>query len=114
MDLLLFCLGAIITSFLMELTNELRMFKDVADAGYKVNLNKMTELSKMQKEINPNAINNKYLALLIPIFNIMQAFKNAIQYNDVRPMILDSLNVTGVLEEMSEFEKQEYSKKPIK
>ena len=109
MELLLFWLGTSITSYFMELTNELRMFKDVADAGYKIDLKKMSEL---QKQLNPDASKITFLSMLIPIFNIMQVLKNTIQYNNIRPMILDSLNAIDVLEEMTEFEKQEYSKKP--
>lgn len=50
--------------------------------------------------------------MLIPIFNIMQVFQRAIQYNNSRTTILEQLNVMDALEEMSEIEKQEYLKKP--
>ena len=36
MEFLVFWLGTSIVSFGMEIANELRMFKDVADVGYKV------------------------------------------------------------------------------
>jgi len=109
MEFLLFWLGTSVTSFCMEMANELRMFKDVADAGYKIDLKRMSEL---QKQLVPNASKITFLSMLIPIFNIMQVFKNTIQYNNIRPMILDQLCAINVLEEMSEIEKQEYLKKP--
>lgn len=109
MEFLLFCLGTSVTSFCMEMANELRMFKDVADAGYKIDLRRMSEL---QKQLLPDAAKITFLSMLIPIFNIMQVFKNTIQYNNIRPMILDQLSAMDVLEEMSEIEKQEYLKKP--
>ena len=109
MELLVLWLGTSITSFCMEMANELRMFKDVADAGYKIDIRRLSDLSK---QLNPNASKATLLSMLIPIFNIMQVFQRTVQYNNVRPMILDQLNVMDALEEMSEIEKQEYQKKP--
>ena len=52
MELLVLWLGTSITSFCMEMANELRMFKDVADAGYKIDIRRLSDLSK---QLNPNA-----------------------------------------------------------
>ncbi len=109
MELLVLWLGTSIASFCMEMANELRMFKDVADAGYKIDIRRLSDLSK---QLNPNASKATLLSMLIPIFNIMQVFQRTVQYNNARPMILDQLNVMDALEEMSEIEKQEYQKKP--
>lgn len=108
MELLALWLGTSITSFCIEMANELRMFKDVADAGYKIDIRRLSDLSK---QLNPNASKATLLSMLIPIFNIMQVFQRTVQYNNARPMILDQLNVMDALEEMSEIEKQEYQKK---
>ena len=109
MEFLILWLGTSIASFGMEIANELRMFKDVADAGYKVDVKRLSELGK---QLNPNATKVTLLSMLIPIFNVMQVFQRTIQYNNVRPMILDQLSVIGALEEMSEIEKTEYLKNP--
>lgn len=109
MELLVLWLGTSIASFCMEMANELRMFKDVADAGYKIDIRRLSDLSK---QLNPNASKATLLSMLIPIFNIMQVFQRTVQYNNARPMILDQLNVMDALEEMSEIENQEYQKKP--
>ena len=85
------------------------MFKDIADAGYKVDVKRLSELGK---QLNPNATKATLLSMLIPIFNVLQVFLRTIQYNNVRPMILDQLSAIDALEEMSEMEKQEYLKKP--
>ena len=71
MELLVLWLGTSITSFCMEMANELRMFKDVADAGYKIDIRRLSDLSK---QLNPNASKATLLSMLIPIFNIMQVF----------------------------------------
>lgn len=107
MELLVLWVGTSITSFCMEMANELRMFKDVADVGYKIDIRRLSDLNK---QLNPNASKTTLLSMLIPIFNIMQVFQRTVQYNNIRPMIFDQLNVMDVLEEMSEIEKQEYQK----
>ena len=109
MELLLLWLSTSITSICMEIVNELRMFKDVADAGYKINIKRLSDLSK---QLNPNAPKATLLSTLIPIFNIIQVFQRTIQYNNLRPTILEQLNAIDVLEEMLEIEKEEYSKNP--
>ena len=109
MNYLVLWIGTIIGSFGAELVNELRMFKDIADAGYKVDLQKMADF---QNKLMPDANKVNLLSMLIPVYNIMNICKNIINYNNVRPMLLDQLNVMGVLEEMSAYEKEEYLKKP--
>lgn len=109
MEFLAFWLGTSITSFCMEIANELRVFKDVADAGYKIDIRRMAEL---QDQLDPNIQKASVLSMVIPIFNIIQVFQKTIQYNNIRPMILDQLSILELLKEMSESEKQEYAKKP--
>lgn len=109
MEFLALWLGTSIASFGMEIANELRMFKDVADAGYKVDVKKLSELGK---QLNPNATKTTLLSMLIPILNITQVFQRILQYNNARPTILDQLSVIDALEEMSEIEKTEYLKNP--
>lgn len=109
MEFLVLWLGSSVASFCMEIANGLRMFKDAADAGYKVNVEKLSELGN---QLDPNATKVTLLSMLIPIFNVMQVFQRTIQYNSVRPMILDRLSVIDALEEMSEIEKTEYLKNP--
>lgn len=109
MNFYVWWIASVVASFAMELQNELRLFKNVADEGYKVDNKKLSEL---QKQINPDATKISLLQLLIPGFNIFTVFKRAFQYNQIRPILLDQLSVMGVLETMSEEEKKEYQKKP--
>lgn len=109
MKILFLWISTVAASFCIELTNELKMFKDVADAGYKINIDRLSDLSK---KLNPDASKITLLSMLIPIFNIIQVFERITKYNNIRPMLLDQLSVIDALEEMSEIEKQEYLKKP--
>ncbi len=92
----------------MEIINEFRVFKDVADAGYKVNTTRLSEF----ENLNPNASKIIFQSMLIPIFNLMQAFQRAMKYNNIRITILDQFRIMDALEEMSEIEKKEYLKNP--
>lgn len=109
MKIVVLWISTVAASFCIELTNELRMFKDVADAGYKINIDRLSDLSK---KLNPDASKITLLSMLIPIFNIIQVFERITKYNNIRPMLLDQLSIIDALEEMSEIEKQEYQKRP--
>lgn len=50
MELLIMYLFTFITSISVEIANELRIFKDVTDAGYKIDFEK---LSEFMKKVNP-------------------------------------------------------------
>ena len=54
------------------MANELRMFKDAADSGYRIDINRMSELSK---QVNPEASNAILKSLLIPVLNIVGVFQ---------------------------------------
>lgn len=99
-------IGSVIASTVIEISNELRFFKDIADAGYKINIDKLTELSK---SLN----NDKTLAfLLIPIINIFQVFQNVMTYNNQKEDILNSSHIVGLIEEMTPIEKKMYQDNP--
>ena len=107
--ILSFSATTIVGSYCMQMANELRIFKDVADAGYKINTKKFFEL---QKQFSPNAKKNIRLSLLIPGVNVVEVYKRIIQYNNYKFQMLDQLRVLDVLEEMSESEKEKYQKNP--
>ncbi len=108
MELIILYVGTCIASIVMEISNELRLFKDAGKAGYKVNLYK---LSEEQKENYPNLTKLKLLPLFIPILNILQVSKNVIDYNQSKPVLLDQLKIEGILEEMTEEEKEMFKRK---
>lgn len=108
MELIIIWLITIIASFIMEISQEMRIFKDVADAGYKMDIKRLSELSS---QLNPNIKKANLISFLIPFYNILTVMKNTIVYNNYRNIILDQLSVIDALEEMSEQELLEYSKK---
>lgn len=102
-------IGTIIASFGMEMANELRMLKDAADNGYRVDIKRMSELSK---QMNPEAKEAALKSLLIIGLNIYGVFQRMLQYNNIRPFILDQLNVMDSLIPMTNEEKEQYMKRP--
>lgn len=109
MKILVMWLGTVVASFFMEIGNELRMYKDVADAGYKINNSKLLEMLGKGRESKPSL---STLFLLTPVINIMFVMKNTLDYNDRRDDLLTQLHVMGALDEMSDYEKSEYAKRP--
>ena len=106
----IFCLGTIILSYIMSVANELRLYKDLADAGYKFNNKRYKEVSEnlsTKEEVKTNL-----LFLLIPFYNILMVYKKTMDYNKIRPMLIDQFNTLGIIEEMNDFEKKEYAKRP--
>ena len=100
----------IITSVVSEFINELKIFKDVADAGYKLNIEKMNNI---QSSISNDTNNNLYLSLMIPFYNMVSVIKRKNTYENNKEMIFEQLDKLGMLDEMTEEEIKEYSKNPI-
>ncbi len=98
----------IITSLICEISNELKIFKEIADLGYKFNLNKTKSI---QNNIAPNS-NNSLLRMYIPFYNLYAVLKGKIMYEQNKEMIFEQYEKLGIIEEMTEEEKEEYSKNP--
>ena len=109
MNFLIFWLGTSALCFCMEIAQELRMYKDAGDHGYKINNKRLFEFSK---KLNPNNTKMTLLSMLIPLVNMILVMKRTAEYNNIRPYILDQLSAMDALEEMSDYEKREYAKKP--
>lgn len=97
-----------IASIMIVKYNYFRMYKDVSDKGYKINIKNITN------EIKPNKkkTNYKKLLLLLPVINIFVAANKVIKYNKVKPYLVDRLKSTDYIEEMTEEEKKIYQSNP--
>lgn len=108
-ELIIIYILTIVLSFIGEMSNAFMMFKDIASAGYKMDIHKMNEIAK-QMEISSGK--NSTLRLFIPIYNLYKVLVSRYKYVQQRQFILSELNIYDVLEEMTESEKQEFQKKP--
>lgn len=97
-----------IASIMIVKYNYFRMYKDVSDKGYKINIKNITN------EIKPNKkkTNYKKILLLLPVINIFVAANNVIKYNKVKPYLVDSLKSTSFIEKMNDEEKEYYKSNP--
>lgn len=97
-----------IASVIVVRYNKFRMYKDVSDKGYKINIKNITN------EIKPNKkkTNYKKLLLLLPVINIFVAANKVIKYNKVKPYLVDSLKSTSFIEKMNDEEKEYYKSNP--
>lgn len=97
-----------IASIMIVKYNYFRMYKDVSDKGYKINIKNITN------EIKPNKkkTNYKKLLLLLPVINIFVAANKVIKYNKVKPYLVDSLKSTSFIEKMDDEEKEYYKSNP--
>lgn len=99
----------IIVSCGLNLSNCFIIFKDAADLGYKINIDKLNVITN---EIDLFHKNLSLLKILIPFYNLVEQLKIRMQYMQHRNNYLKQLNIMGTLEKMSECEKIEYDKKP--
>lgn len=97
-----------IASIMIVKYNYFRMYKDVSDKGYKINIKNITN------EIKPNKkkTNYKKLLLLLPVINIFIAANKVIKYNKIKPYLVDSLKSTSFIEKMNDEEKEYYKSNP--
>ena len=98
-----------IASIMIVKYNYFRMYKDVSDKGYKINIKNITN------EIKPNKKKTNYkklLLLLLPVINIFVAANKVIKYNKIKPFLVDRLKSTDFIEEMTEEEKKIYQSNP--
>lgn len=99
----------IIMTYLMQTGIALSVLRDLANNGYKLDLEKG---SNLMSEINPNGKQISNIEKLIPLYNLAKSFKMINEYTQNREFIFDQVRIMDIIEEMSEYEKNEYSKNP--
>lgn len=97
-------LASILISLGGKLFLSLRMFKDLFDSGYKVNVD------NIRNENLPS--NASFNTTFIPILNLIDVFDKIMKYEIAKSNMLDGLNVFGILEELTKREKELYEKNP--
>ena len=102
---------SIILTYLMQFKFVLNVVKDLADRGYKFNLDNMANVTN-----KINSMNGKYKVLnkifpFIPVINILYMLKLAMDYSSNRENLINQLRILGALEIMDDLEQEEYEKK---
>ena len=111
MPYLLVYAGTVVVSTIMDIDFSLQLTKDIADAGGKLNAEKTKELKNL---LPANLRNRSLLFKIIPIVNVIFSFVNRVNYERQRNTVLNQLNLLGVIDEMTDLEKEIYNEKPTR
>lgn len=111
MQLVWIWLSTIALSYAVEFKVCLKLIKDIADAGYKINDEKLSEFSNKFNSQVSNRIDLNILNM-IPFVNVYTAMKSMIEGTVFIEHVFLELKVLGAVEEMSELEKEEYLNNP--
>ncbi len=113
MQYLFMYLLTVLGSMVGETLLSVKMIKDIADAGYLIDREKLSEsLKKLKETSNVDLSLNNKIIKFIPIVNLLNLIKLYSDYDNARETIITQFSVMGALKEMTDEEKREYSKKP--
>lgn len=108
MNFLILWILTIISSYGVAFYTSASTIKNIYDNGYKLSKKNMNELS--DNLTTPKQL--FHLSMLIPFYNLFNVFKILTMFNLQKNQQLFKLKVLGLIEEMNDFEKQEYAKNP--
>lgn len=103
------CLGTTSVSFGIELMTILKIYKDLADNGYKVKFDRLKEVADV---VDTKKHNRTFFSFFIPVLNIQKSLMRAWHYSNNKDLIFSKFNEKNLLEEMSDVEMREYLKHP--
>lgn len=93
---------------LIDTVNSLRIFKTLADQGLKIDYDKFCEF---YDNLNDDSKDCLY-KMFIPFYNFYKTYTDIRDYNILYPYLIKEMYTLGLLENMSDFEFQEYQKNP--
>ncbi len=88
MELLIIWVATIGASLGLDSSLDLMIAKDMAEQGYKMDINKLKE---WKKEINSKVKKMGDLSLFIPFFNLMVQLERLIKYKEEKALIIEQL-----------------------
>ena len=110
MNFLILWVLTIISSYGVVIYSSINLMKNVYDEGYKFITKNLKEYGDKTQDLPINKIFR--LSMLIPFYNLFTSFKIMLNYSQYLNRVLLELKTLGIIEEMTEFEKQEYEKNP--
>lgn len=111
MEYLIGWMSTIAATSIIKLFTSLNILKDVADQGYKLNLNKMHENVGGFSVGNDDTGSDKIVDY-VPLVNVMNSLSQYAGYLSNRETVLMALDQLNVVEEMDIVEKTDYNKNP--
>ena len=108
MNFLILWILTILSSYGVMLYTSFSLIKNIFDNGYKFITKNLKEYGDKTQDLPINKIFR--LSMLIPFYNLFTSFKIMFDYSQYLNRVLLELKTLGIIEEMTEFEKQEYEK----
>lgn len=99
----------ILVSIGLDISLAFKMFKDIADQGYKLEMDKISELGR---QMNPETSKNNAMSLFIPFFNLFFQMNKKTKYEQTRPFLADQLRIMDCITPFTKEEQENYNKKP--
>lgn len=109
MELLIIWLMTILISIGLDINLSFKMLKDIADQGYKLEMDRFNELSR---QMNPRVTKNNKIDLFIPFLNLYNQFDKRMKYEQARPFLEDQLRIMDCITAFTQEEQENYNKKP--
>ena len=109
MNFFLTWISTTVVSFILTYKHEFKMFKEIADAGYKLSIDKNRNNSDNADDVE---YNSSLISLFIPFYNLFTVIEREMVYEKEKDVILEQMIFCGMVEEMSEYEKKIYSENP--
>ena len=102
-------LGTAAITITLEMYNELKMMKKLADKGYKINFDTTYDINDI---LIPSAPKARIIYMFIPGLNLYQVSKRIKEFNKSGLSELGDLEHSKYLERMTEAEQEYYKEKP--
>ena len=110
MDIFIIYLCTIILTFFMLVIDSMKICRDAVEEGYRIDFD---EFKKISDQItNPELLKQQKIKMLIPVYNVIFALQQTLQYMQAKDLIFNQLNQFGVLIELSKEETEMYLQNP--
>lgn len=101
-------LGSIAISYLGDMKNSVKIIKDIAGAGYKLDLDGLRAFEGKFPGINEDL----KISYFIPGYNLYKVYMRNYKYEMNKNMVLQELISLNLVEEMTDEEKEKYNNSP--
>ena len=109
MSYIVMWLTTVLASYVFDFKIAFKMFKEIADVGYKINADKFRDFAN---SIPTNSSDISKVIRFIPFVNLLYTLHGINSYENNKQLIFQQFLSLDILEEMTDDEKEEYKKNP--
>lgn len=101
---------SVVISIYTDIKSVHRIFKKIANDGFKFNPNRMANVEELSNNTDTNKIT--VLQWFCPYANLFWASQRQIQFKSYYEVLFSALKIMGAIESINEEELEEYTKNP--